>query len=261
MSAKILEGKNAVLLGAGGSLGAQSVKTFKALGANVFASSRRTEKLRQIPGVDDVRDIDVLNENQVATYLNGLARDNGSIDIVANFATSDHAAFSHGLPAAETCLSDLMLPAQTTLGAQFVTAKAAYKHMARQGSGTIIFITSTLAVVGSPWSAALSATHAGIEGLMKSLASEWGPEGIRVLGVRSEAMPETPTIEYTFKTMGENMGLSGAEMRDFIEQNKTALKRLPSVEETANLLAFAGSDLSSFMTGTMINNSGGHVLQ
>lgn len=261
MSTHLLDGKNVVLFGAGGSLGKVTAQTFMEHGANVSASSRSVDGLEEISGLQNVRAVDALNENQVADYLNTVATKQGSVDAVLNLATTDHSAFSHGHPAANTSLEDLLLPARTTLGAQFVTAKMAHPIMSKQGSGAIIFITSTLAVVGSPWSAALSATHAGIEGLMKSLASEWGGDGIRVLGVRSEAMPETPTIEYTFRTMGANMGLSGEEMQGFIEQNKTALSRLPSRRETANLLAFAASDLASFMTGTMLNNSGGHVLQ
>ncbi len=261
MSNSILKDKIAVIFGADGSLGSEVTKKFVDMSATVFASGRTAAARVLPPGVQEFRAVDALDEDAVTQYLDEIVATHGRIDIVLNLATSDHAAFNHGRPASETSLEELLIPARSTMGPQFVTAKAAQKHMAGQRSGVILFITSTLAVVGSPWSAALSATHAGIEGLMKSLASEWGPQGIRVLGVRSEAMPDTPTIEYTFRTMGENLGLSQTEMQGVVEQSKVALGRLPSRSETANVLAFAASDLASFMTGTMLNHSGGHVLQ
>ncbi|GAA0465551.1 SDR family oxidoreductase [Parasphingorhabdus litoris] len=261
MSKSLLKDKIAVIFGAGGSLGSEVTKKFVDIGAIVFASSRSPDPTLSSSGVQEFRTVDALDEDAVTRYLDEIVAAHGRIDIVLNLATSDHAAFNHGKPASETSLEELLIPARSTLGPQFVTAKAAQKQMANQRSGVILFITSTLAVVGSPWSAALSATHAGIEGLMRSLASEWGPQGIRVLGVRSEAMPDTPTIEYTFRAMGENLGISQTEMQGAIEQNKVALGRLPERSETANVLAFAASDLASFMTGTMLNHSGGHVLQ
>ena len=178
-----------------------------------------------------------------------------------NLAASNPAEYNHGKPAVEVSLNQFLIPLRTSTAAQFNTAKAAYPILAKQGSGVIIFITSTLAKVGSPWAPALTASHAATEGLAKSLANEWGPEGIKVIGVRSEAMPDTPTITYTYATMGANLGMNGDEMQAFIEQNKTALKRLPSTLETAKVIAFAASGLSDYMTGTILNHSGGHILE
>lgn len=261
MSNELLKDKVVAVYGAGGSLGGEVVTTFAELGASVFASSRSVEVLKLAARAADIQAVDALDEAAVAAHLERVVGEKGQVDVVLNLATSDHALFNHGNPAAETSLEQFLIPARSTMGAQFVTAKAAHKHMAARGSGTVLFITSTLAMVGAPWSAALTAAHAGAEGLMKSLASEWGPQGIRVLGVRSEAMPETPTIDYTFTTMGRNIGLSREEMQSFIEQNKVPLRRLPSRRETANVLAFAASDLASYMTGSMLNQSGGHILQ
>lgn len=95
---------------------------------------------------------------------------------------------------------------------------------------------------------------------MRSLAHEYGPAGARVIGVRSEAMPDSPTINYTFSTMGANMGMSFDEMKGFIEQNKTALKKLPLASDTAAVFAFAASDMVAFMAGTMLNSSAGHIV-
>ena len=92
-----------------------------------------------------------------------------------------------------------------------------------------------------------------------SLATEWGPEGIRVIGLRSEAMTESPVIDYTFTTMGQNIGLSREEMQGWVEE-KVPLRRLTKGDETAKVIVLAASDLAGFMTGTFLNHSGGHVL-
>lgn len=261
MNTQMLGGKTAVVFGAGGGLGCQVAQTFAEMGAGVYASGRTAQKMAGLMQMKDIQQLDALDEPAVAAYLDGVVANEGKIDIVANLIGSDHAVFNHGKPATEVSLDQLLIPAKTITGSQFITAKAAHKHMAHQKSGVIVFITSTLAKVGSPWSVAMTAAHAATEGVVKSLATEWGSEGVRVIGVRSEAMPETPTIDYTFTTMGQNIGMSREEMQGFVEQNKTALKRLPSTKETANVMAFAASDMASYMTGTMLNQSGGHILE
>ena len=194
-------------------------------------------------------------------YFEWFEKEGVSVDVVVNLSASDTSEYNHGQPAMEVSLDQFLIPMKTTTGTQFVTAKAAYSVMKKQQSGVIVFITSTLAKVGSPWSPALTASHAATEGLVRSLATEWGADGVRVVGVRSEAMPDSPTIDYTYKTMGANIGMNREEMQGFIEQQKTALKRLPSTTETAGIIALAASPMASYMTGPMLNFSGGHVLE
>lgn len=261
MRNNLLADKTAVIFGAGGNLGQQVAKAYAEQGAKVFASSLNEASISHTSGVESFEKVDALNEDEVQTYLEAIIAKTSTVDIVTNLSGSNPAEYNHGKPAIEVSLEQFLIPQKTATASQFVTAKAAYKHMTRQKNGVIIFITSTLAKVGSPWSPALTASHAATEGLLKSLANEWGPEGIRVIGVRSEAMPESPTINYTFTEMGKNLKLSRAEMQAFIEQNKTSLKRLPSAQETAGVMVLAASDFAAYMTGTILNHSGGHVLE
>ncbi|WFE89797.1 SDR family NAD(P)-dependent oxidoreductase [Roseibium porphyridii] len=252
----ILKGKTAVVFGAGGHLGQHIADRFEAEGASVFRASNgpvdgSTPKSAQVDATDEVA---------VDAYLDQVAEEQGSIDVVVNMAGVAPASYNHGKPAAEVTHEQFMMPLAVDTASQFITAKSAYRHMSEKGSGVIILNTSTLAKVGSPWSPALTASHAATEGLMRSLAHEYGPAGVRVLGVRSEAMPDSPTIEYTFATMGANMGMGFDEMKGFIEQNKTALKKLPEASDTAAVFAYAASDMASFLAGTMINNSAGHIV-
>ena len=251
----ILNGKNAVIFGAGGYLGPHLARRFMAEGARVFRSSA-TERADDA----DLSIVDATDEDAVNAYIDEVAEKAGSIDIVVNLAGVKPALYNHGKPASEVDHHQFMMPLTTDTGSQFITAKSAFRHMSKQGQGVIILNTSTLAKVGSPWAPALSAAHAATEGLMRSLAHEYGAAGVRVLGVRSEAMPDSPTIDYTFSTMGANMGMSFDDMKAFIETQKTALKKLPSGSDTAAVFAFAASDMASFMAGTMLNNSAGHIV-
>ena len=260
MKNQILENKNALIFGAKGALGQQVAKVFKENGANIYLSDINVNSI-EASVLGEIRKVDTLDENEVNNYFSWFDREHIDIDIVINLSASDPSEYNHGKPALDVSLEQFLIPLKTTTANQFVTAKAAFPIMSKQKKGVIIFITSTLSKVGSPWSAALTASHAATEGLVKSLANEWGPDGIRVIGVRSEAMPDTPTIDYTFTTMGANMGLNKNEMQGFIEQQKTALKRLPSSKETAQVVVLAASDFAGYMTGTILNHSGGHILE
>lgn len=256
----LLNHKTALVFGASGHVGKAVARAFVAHGASVHASARATGTLEDIDGLASVSTLDALDEDAVQAYVDGVAERAGSIDIAVNLAATDPAEYGHGAPAETVSLDQFLIPQKTATATQFVTAKAAYRQMRTRNSGVIILVTSSLAKVGSPWSPALSASHAATEGLMRSLAHEWGPEGIRVLGVRSEAMPASPAIHHTFSAMGANIGLSKDEMEGFVAQNKTALKRLPSAEETAQVITLAASDMAGYMTGAILNHSGGHIL-
>ena len=258
MENNLLKNKTAVVFGAGGNLGKQVVKAFNAQGATIFASDIDEKTLCTIDGVTN-QVVDALDEKAVEVYLEEITSMSGRLDIVINLSGSDPADYNHGKPASSVSLNQLLIPMKTATGTQFITAKAAHPIMAKQGSGTIVFITSTLSKIAPAWTTALTASHAATEALAMSLATEWGPEGIRVIGVRSEAMTESPVIDYTFTTMGENIGLSRQEMQGWVEE-KVPLKRLTKGDETAKAIVLAASDLAGFMTGTFLNHSGGHVL-
>ncbi|MTI31343.1 SDR family NAD(P)-dependent oxidoreductase [Xanthovirga aplysinae] len=260
MKNNLLKNKVAVVFGAAGNLGKQVAKAFTDQGADVYLSDIKSDVLRNLSIARNIQTVDALNEAEVEEYMDTVASLAGRIDIVINLSASETSEYNHGKPATEVSLDQFLIPMKTTTGTQFVTAKAAYKHMSRQKSGVVIFITSTLSKIAPPWTTALTASHAATEALTKTLAQEWGPEGIRVICVRSEAMTESSTIDYTFTTMGANIGISREEMQASVEE-KVPLKRLTNGMETAQVAVLAASDLAGFMTGTMLNHSGGHVLE
>lgn len=261
MKTELFKNKNVLIFGVKGAIGKEVALSFKEHGANIYMSDINVEGETETSDLGIVRKLDVLNEEQVEQYFGWFASEDVSVDVVVNLSSSDPSEYNHGKPAIDVSLDQFMIPLKNNTASQFITAKYAYPLMAKQKSGVVVFVTSTLAKVGSPWSAALTSSHAATEGLLKSLATEWGSEGIKVIGVRSEAMPESPAIDYTFTAMGANMGMSKEEMQGYIEQQKTALKRLPTIKETALLIVVSASPLTPYMTGTVLNNSGGHILE
>ena len=218
MKNQLLVNKTAVVFGAGGNLGKQVAKAFIDHGAKVFISDISKKSMADIQGAANVRKVDAQNEAEINDYLNTIVADGNQIDVLINLSGSNPEAYNHGKPAMDVSLEQFLIPMRTATGTQFITAKAGFKHMSESNGGVIILITSTLSKISPAWTTALSASHAATEGLVRTLANEWGPGGVRVVGIRSEAMTESPTIDYTFTTMGSNIGLSRQEMQGAVEE-------------------------------------------
>jgi len=97
---------------------------------------------------------------------------------------------------------------------------------------------------------------AAIEAFSRDLALEVGPTGVRVVCLRSHAIPETPLIEANFATASEAAGVKPDQFRARLEQG-THLGRLPTLAEVADTAAFVASDRAGAMTGTVVNLSAG----
>ncbi len=140
----------------------------------------------------------------------------------------------------------------------FLTARAAARHMAEKGSGVILTLTATPARIAAPLVGGMAPAWAAIEALTRSLAAELGRQGIRVICLRSDAIPETATIAEVYSLHADALGMT-REQFQALSSDRNPLKRLPTLAEVANVAAFMASDQASAMTATVANLSCGLI--
>ncbi len=146
---------------------------------------------------------------------------------------------------------DFTLPVLTGVKTHFLTATAAARHMARQKSGVVLTLSSSAAGLSGRdrrfhLTGGFATACAAIEALSRSLAGELGPQGIRVVCLRPDAISETWPAE-------------AGEVRAYMEDG-TVLGRLPTLNEVANAAVFMASDRASAMTGTIANLTCGSIM-
>jgi len=263
---RLLYGKVAVIFGAGGATGSQVAREFAKEGATVFLSGRHlssvesvAEEIRTSKGKAQAAEVDALKERVVNAYLDSVVKQAGGIDIVFNAVGPQPIEFDNGKSTMELSYEKFLIPMNTYVASNFLTARAAARHMVPRHSGVILFITATPSSGIAPHISAIGAAMGALEAMMRCFAAEWSPSGVRVVGVRSAGMHDTRTIHQTFENMGRTIGLTREQ---FAEQVKlqTLLKRMPVVDDTAKIAAFLASDRANTITGGIVNSTCGQVI-
>jgi NAD(P)-dependent dehydrogenase (short-subunit alcohol dehydrogenase family) len=96
------------------------------------------------------------------------------------------------------------------------------------------------------------------EALTRDLSAELAPHGIRVVGLRPQAMPETRTIRDGFEPRAKATGMTWEQWQEYLA-SRTHGRRLMTLAETAEVAVFMASDRASGMTGTTINMTMGSL--
>jgi NAD(P)-dependent dehydrogenase (short-subunit alcohol dehydrogenase family) len=255
----ILQNKNAVIYGAGGAIGGAVARAFAQAGAHVFVSGRKKEPLENLVkdivksgGKAEMALVDALDENAINKHLDGIVKKVGRIDISFNAVGIPHTGIQ-GIPTVDLPVKNYMLPIQTYCKTNFLTAKAAARHMTSNKSGVILTITATPARLAYPQVGGMSASWAAIEALSRNLAAELGPLGIRVNCIRSNGIPETPLLKEVMPLHAEAFGMTDFTAFQAAIESHTLLKKLPQLTEVADWVVFLASDKARAMTGAVIN--------
>ena len=255
----LLEDKNAVIYGGGGKVGGAVARAFAREGANIFLAGRTLESLEEVAeqirsagGVAETAQVDALDERAVDRYVDAVAEKAGGIDISFNLISYGDV---QGTPLAEMTTEDFERPVMSAVRTQFLTSRAAARHMVRQGSGVILtfggaggrdpirdYTSGGFQVYLGGFQVALGA----IDILRRQLAVELGPHGIRVVTLQSGGVPETTREDWR-----------EAITQSFIDTSM--LKQVETLEDVGNVAAFAASDLARTMTATAINITYGRV--
>lgn len=246
----ILANKTAIVTGASSGIGYEAAKLFASEGASVVVVARRSDRLRAL--VDEIVAAggrafavtgDVKEEDVAKKAVEQAVERFGGLDIAFNNA---------GTLGAMGDLADIDAAGwrdtiDTNLGSAFLCAKHQLPAMLQRGGASMIFTSSFVGyTIGMPGMAAYAASKAGLVGLARTLAVEYGARGIRV----NVLMPGGTDTE---------MGGAAAptpEARAFVESIH-ATKRLAQPAEIAKSALFLASDAASFVTGTTLFVDGG----
>ena len=245
--AERLAGKVCVITGAASGQGRVAAETFAREGAKLVLSDVDQTGLDEIAaivrkgGVEPVLHSGDLTQEAPNEELMELAASRyGGLDAVYNAAGL--VRFS---PIHETSLDDWRFTIDHELTITFLACKHAVRVMLQYGAGSIVNISSVSGLFGSPRHAAHAATKAGITGLTRQLAVEYGPRQIRCNAIAPGFLVYEPGQR---RIASQTRGM---------KPNLVPLGRFTRPEDTANCALFLASDESSYITGQVIIVDGG----
>jgi 3-oxoacyl-[acyl-carrier protein] reductase len=252
----LLEHKNAVIYGAGGSIGGAVARAFGREGARVFLAGRTratldevAEAIRSAGGTAETAQVDALDEQAVDEHADAVAAEAGGIDISFNVIAHP---YTHGTPLAEMAVGDFMAPVETAARTTFLTARAAARHMIPRRSGVILAFGGPGDRSGPMRDYYLGGTQVAfdaIETMRRQLSVELGPHGIRVVTLASGGIPESLPEGFDGR----------AEIVAMIE-GQTLLGRAATLEDVGNAAVFAASDWARSVTAAIVNVSCGALV-
>jgi NAD(P)-dependent dehydrogenase (short-subunit alcohol dehydrogenase family) len=254
----MLKDKVAVIYGAGGAIGSAVARAFASEGANLFLTGRHLAPVNVVAkdvvsanGSAEAAEVDALDEQAVDNHLQSVIDKAGRVDISFNAVGVPDTKIL-GVPLIELDIEQFSLPITTYTTSYFVTARLAARRMVANKSGVIMRITALHSRTGIPLVGGYGPAMAAMEALTRDLSAELAPQGIRVVGLRPQAMPETDTIRKAFEPRANASGMTWEQWQEFLAA-RTHPRRLMTLEEMANVAVFMASDKASAMTGTTVN--------
>ncbi|WP_336215899.1 SDR family NAD(P)-dependent oxidoreductase [Nonomuraea sp. LPB2021202275-12-8] len=247
----LLENKIAVVYGAGGSIGGAAARAFAREGARVFLAGRTPDTLdkvatdiRSAGGTAETTQVDALDEDAVNAFADSVAERTGGIDVSFNAIDIQDVQ----RPLMEITAEDFAQPIATATRTQFLTTRAAVKHMIPRRSGAILMFggsgPQTVPGLGG-FKVALDA----MEGIRRQWACEAGPYGIRVVTMVTGGVPESLPEGFAAKD----------ELTASLRES-TLLQRTATLADVGNVAAFVASDRARTMTSATVNISCGAIV-
>jgi 3-oxoacyl-[acyl-carrier protein] reductase len=241
----MLEGKAAIITGGAGGLGRSMAETFLRAGASVLLSDLNDVALREVVGelhsfgkvVHLAGDVSV--EADVQRTVDRCVAEFGTVDILVNNAGITRDATMRKMP-----LSDFQAVLNVHLVGAWLGTRTAAAVMREKQSGSIINMSSISGKIGNVGQTNYSAAKAGMVGLTKASAKELAHLGVRVNAIQ-------PGLIRTAMTAG---------LREDLWEQKVAaipMGRAGEPSEVADVALFLASDLSSYLTGAVLEVTGG----
>jgi NAD(P)-dependent dehydrogenase (short-subunit alcohol dehydrogenase family) len=247
----LLKDKVAVVTGGGSGIGLRIAERFAEHGASVVLVGRKQEKLdaaadgiRATGGKAETASLDVRDYAEIEKAFRKTREQLGEIDILLCGAAGNFPA-----PVAGMSANGFKAVIDIDLLGTFNTCRAAYPLLRKPGA-SIISISANHATIPLAWQSHVCAAKAGVELLTKTLALEWGAEGIR-----ANCITPGPTDE----TEGMRRLAPTEAARRAVERS-VPLRRYGTKDELADLALFLSSDAATFITGAVYLCDGGQSL-
>ncbi len=243
-----LAGRRALVTGSSQGIGLAIAEGLAKAGARVILNGRDLGKLTKAKAMLETRGIkssaanfDVTNEEEVATAIEYIEREQGPIDILFNNAGMQFRAALEDFPLEKW--RELM---RVNVESAFIVGKAVAKNMIARKRGKIINISSVQSELGRPTIAPYTATKGAIKMLTKGMCADWARHGIQVNAIGPGY----------FKTPLNQALVDNPEFSSWLEK-RTPAGRWGTTDELIGAAVFLASDASSFVNGHILYVDGG----
>jgi NAD(P)-dependent dehydrogenase (short-subunit alcohol dehydrogenase family) len=259
----MLKDKVAVVYGAGGAIGGAVARAFASEGAKLFLTGRSPAPVEVVArdivaagGFAEAAGVDALDETAVDRHLQSVIDRWARVDISFNAIGIPNP--KSRVPLVELDVDQFSLPIATYTRSYFLTACLAARRMVANRSGVIMTVTATPSRTGTPFVGGGGPAMAAVEALTRNLSAELAPQGIRVVGLRPQSIPETHRIKESFGLYAQAAGMTWEEFQEQLA-SRTHPRRLSTLADLANMAVLMASDRASGMTGTTVNLSMGSL--
>lgn len=244
-----LDGKVAVITGGGSGLGYAMAEAMTAAGAHAVIVGRREEVLRRacelLGSSASFITADISRPDDVERLVEIVTNDAGGADILVN-----NAGVHLKRPIEQTTFDEFDRVLKTHVYGAFSITKGLVPGMVRKSSGAILFIASMTTFIGMPSVVAYSAAKSAYGGMVRSLASELSPRGIRVNGV-APGWIETQML---------HQAIDDDEERTNKILSRTPMAKFGRPEDIGNAAVFLCSDAAAYITGVILPVDGGAAI-